>query len=103
MPRTRGHASIDEREFADTDLGVVGHDLGLLWTLRGALNWGNAIDAPHSQAPAFVEPLIGLLVGRPMDLPEACVEMAKDDRPRKWSDAVVMADHRVVFLKGLLH
>ena len=28
------------------------------------------------------------------------VKMAKDDRPRKWSDAGVMPDHR--FLEGLL-
>ena len=37
-----------------------------------------------------------------MDLPEACVEMAKDDRPRKWSDSVVMADHRIEFFESLL-
>src|SRR5215472_2581299 len=61
-----------------------------------------AIDAPHPEASAFVEPLVGLLVSRPMDRSEVRVEMAKDDRPRQRPYAVVMPDHRVVFLKGLL-
>ena len=101
MPGPRSPASIGEREFAGRELGVVGDALGLRWTLRGVPGLRDAIGAPHPEASALVEPLIGLLVSQPVDRPQVRVEMAKDDRPRQRPYVVVMADHRIVFLEGV--